>query len=74
MSRIQVTPHVTSRTLQDIAKSETECVYAVFAASWNMTIEQGGRSTVTRQGDLALFTSERPATVTQHPETLHHAL
>lgn len=74
VSRIRVTPHVTSRTLQDIAKSEAECVYAVFLLDGTMTIEQGGRSTVTRQGDLALFTSERPATVTQHPETLHHAL
>ncbi len=74
VSRIRTTPHTTSRTSKDVSNSNIPCIYAAFLLGGSMRLEQGGKCTVANQGDLALFTSEKPIVVTEDPNHNHQAL
>lgn len=74
VSRIRATPHVAARTPSDVANSDLRCVYAAFLLGGSMRIDQDGSSTVARQGDLALFTSEKPITIAEDPKNNHQSL
>lgn len=74
VSRIRVTPHTTARTARDVLNSEMPCIYAAFLLGGSITLEQGNSVVTARQGDLALFTSERPIVVKEDPSHTHQAL
>ena len=74
ISRIKTTPHTTSRTARDVANSDSPCIYAAFLLGGSICLEQDGTSAAANQGDLALFTSEKPIFVTEDPKHNHQAL
>lgn len=74
VSRIRTTPHTTVRTPKDVLNSEMPCIYAAFLLSGSISLEQGGTQVIAQQGDLALFTSEKPVLVKEDPNHNHQAL
>jgi AraC family transcriptional regulator, positive regulator of tynA and feaB len=67
ITRHRCTPHVTSRTPSDIAKSAGEATYLVMMLSGGAEWVQGGRTTVTMQGDIVVVDAAQPAKVTMAP-------
>ena len=67
ITRHRCTPHVTSRTSADIAKSTGEATYLVMMLSGGAEWVQGGRSTLTTQGDIVVMDAAQPAKIIMAP-------
>jgi AraC family transcriptional regulator, positive regulator of tynA and feaB len=67
ITRHRCTPHVTSRTPADITKSTGEANYLVMMLSGGAEWVQGGRSTLTMQGDIVVIDAAQPAKVIMAP-------
>ena len=67
ITRHRCTPHVTWRTSADIARSTGEASYLVMMLSGGAEWVQGGRSTLTTQGDIVVIDSAQPAKVVMAP-------
>lgn len=67
ITRHRCTPHVTSRTPADISKATGEATYLVMMLSGGAEWLQGGRSTMTTQGDIVVIDSVQPAKVVMAP-------
>lgn len=58
---------VSTRTGSHIAHSSIERFFVARVLSGALVVEQSGRQTLARPGDIALFDSERPVTLVQDP-------
>lgn len=60
IARLAMSPAVSTRKSLEIAKSASECVYGSYVISGELVVEQRGRTTIARRGDLVLFDSTLP--------------
>jgi AraC-like DNA-binding protein len=64
VGRVRMTPIVARKTKSDIARSEGVCIHGNLVISGELKVEQGNKVTIARPGDLALYSSELPTTLT----------
>jgi len=65
IARVRMTPIGAARTRLDVSHSQGECVYGNFVLAGELLIEQQGRTNVARQGDLILYDSRYPTTLSE---------
>lgn len=70
VGRVRMTPIVARKTKSDIARSEGVCIQGNLVISGELKVEQGNKTTVARPGDLALYSSEIPTTLTVKSDRL----
>jgi len=73
-ARVVMTPLVASRNKQNVAASPLDGIYGNFVLSGEVLVEQAGRVTIARRGDLVLYHTGLPVMLTerggQHYEDL----
>lgn len=74
LARVQMTPIVAVRTKLNLANSPVECFYANYIIAGELNVEQGGRSTVAKRGDLVLYDSSMPVTITERSDARYRDL
>jgi AraC family transcriptional regulator, positive regulator of tynA and feaB len=68
VGRVRMTPIIAVKTRQNIANSVDECIHGHFILSGELKVDQGGRANVARPGDLVLYHSYDPVTLTLKPD------
>jgi AraC-like DNA-binding protein len=74
LARVQMTPVVATRTKLNLANSPLDCIYANYVIAGELKVEQGGRTSVARRGDLVAYDSSLPVTLTERHETRYEDL
>lgn len=74
VNRVRVSPHIAERSAADIRMSSAECVYATYILGGDMQINQAGRQTTARKGDIALYRSDLPIAIKLEPDTPHQVV
>lgn len=69
IGRVQMTPIVAIRNKLNLAKSPISCYYANYVMSGELAVEQAGRTCVAKRGDLAVYDSTLPVTLTTRSES-----
>jgi AraC-like DNA-binding protein len=67
-AHVVMTPVVASRTKANLAASPLDGLYANFVLSGELCVEQAGHTTIARRGDLVLYHTALPVTLTQRGE------
>ncbi len=70
-ARVAMTPLVASRTKQNVAASPLDGIYGNLIVSGEALVEQAGRANVVRRGDLVLYHTELPVTLTGRSDQLY---
>ena len=70
VGRVRMTPIITRKTRADICNSAEECIHGNFILSGELKVEQGGRTNFAKPGDLVLYQSFTPVTLTVNPKGL----
>ena len=60
IARVAMSPAVSTRKSAEIAKSASDCLYGSYVISGELVVEQRGRTTIARRGDLVLYDSALP--------------
>jgi AraC family transcriptional regulator, positive regulator of tynA and feaB len=68
VARVRTTPIIAVKTRQNIANSVGECIHCNFILSGELKVDQDGRTNIARPGDLVLYHSFTPVTVTLKPD------
>lgn len=68
VGRVRMTPIVAIKTKQNIANSTEECIHANFILSGELKVDQGGLINVAKPGDVVLYQSFSPVTLTLKPD------
>ena len=68
VGRVQMTPIIAVKTRQNIANSVDECIHGNLILSGELKVDQGGRTNIARPGDLVLYRSFTPVTLTLKPD------
>lgn len=74
LARVQMTPLVAARNKLNLANSPIDCFYANYVMSGELNVEQAGRSTVAKRGDLVVYDSSLPVTLTERSDTRYEDL
>jgi AraC-like DNA-binding protein len=64
-AHVVMTPVVASRTKANLAASPLEGIYANYVLSGELAVEQAGRTTVARRGDLVVYHTSLPVRLTE---------
>jgi AraC-like DNA-binding protein len=64
VGRVRMTPIVATKTKSNIAHSVDECIHGNFILSGELKVVQGGRTNIAKPGDLVLYHSFSPVTLT----------
>ena len=67
VGRVRMTPIVAAKTKSDIAHSADECIHGNLILSGELKVDQGDQIKVARAGDLVLYHSFSPVTLTLKP-------
>ncbi len=59
------------KTRADIANSAAECIYGNYVLAGEVLLEQAGRSSAAKGGDLVLYHSHQPIVFAERPNTLN---
>jgi AraC-like DNA-binding protein len=70
-ARVAMTPLVASRTKQNVAASPLDGIYGNLIVSGEALVEQDGRANVVHRGDLVLYHTELPVTLTGRSDHLY---
>lgn len=74
INRVRAMPHMSQRTTTDVRMSSAECVYVSCILGGDMQIDQAGRQTIARKGDIALYRSDMPVVMKLEPDTPHQVV
>lgn len=69
VGRVRTSAITAAKTKSNIASSVMECVHGNFIIGGELKVEQGGRTTIARPGELALYQSYDPVVLTERPDT-----
>jgi AraC-like DNA-binding protein len=69
VGRVRMSPIVAIKTKRDIANSPMECIHGNLILGGQLKVEQGGRTNIAKPGDLVLYQSYSPVTLTEQPDT-----
>ncbi len=64
-AHVVMTPIVAARTRTNVAASPVDGIYANFVLSGELAVEQAGRVTLSRPGDLVVYDTSMPVTLTE---------
>jgi AraC-like DNA-binding protein len=64
VGRVRMTPITAVKTKRDIANSADECIHGNLILSGELKVDQGDRTNIARPGDLVLYRSFSPVTLT----------
>ncbi len=67
VGRVRMTPIIAAKTKQNIANSTDECIHANFILNGELKVDQGGVINVAKPGDVVLYHSFSPVTLTLKP-------
>jgi AraC-like DNA-binding protein len=67
-AHVVMTPVTASRTKMNIAASPLDGIYANYVVSGECVVEQAGSTTVARRGDLVVYHTAEPVTLTEKGE------
>jgi AraC family transcriptional regulator, positive regulator of tynA and feaB len=70
IGRVRMTPIVAEKTKQNIANSIDECIHGNFILSGELKVVQGDRINIAKPGDLVLYQSFSPVTLTVKSDEL----
>jgi AraC family transcriptional activator of tynA and feaB len=70
VGRVRMSPIIARKTKSDIAHSTIECIHGNFILSGEVKVDQAGRSNIARAGDLILYHSFSPVTLTEKPDAI----
>nr|WP_291157852.1 helix-turn-helix domain-containing protein [Hyphomicrobium sp.] len=65
IARVAMSPAVSTRKGAEIAKSAEDCWYADYVITGELRVEQRGRTTIARRGDVVLYDSALPVKLTE---------
>ena len=68
VGRVRMTPIIAVKTKQNIANSIHECIHGNFILSGELEVVQDARTNIARPGDLVLYRSFSPVTLTVKPD------
>ena len=60
IGRVRMTPVIAERTKDNLAHSDEDCIYGNFVLAGELQVEQRGRVSVVKQGDVVLYDSSEP--------------
>jgi AraC family transcriptional activator of tynA and feaB len=67
---VRMSPIIARKTKSDIALSAIECIYGNFILSGELRVDQGDTSNLAKPGDLILYHSFSPVTLTESPDSI----
>ena len=65
VARVAMTPLIATRTKSDVAESSLDGFYANFILSGELDVAQAGRSNVAKRGDVVVYDTALPVTLTE---------
>jgi AraC-like DNA-binding protein len=68
VGRVRMSPIVAVKTKSDISRSPIDCIHGNLIISGELKIEQGGATNIAKRGDLILYESFSPVTLTERPD------
>jgi AraC family transcriptional regulator, positive regulator of tynA and feaB len=74
VAHVTVTPIIAARTNADVARSSAHGFYASYLLSGDLQLEQGGRATIGKPGDLFVYETSLPLAAPQKGGPRHESL
>ena len=74
VGRVRMSPIIARKTRSNIANSEDECIHGNYILAGELKIEQGDKTNFARRGDLILYRSFSPVTLTVSPRSFYDNL
>jgi AraC-like DNA-binding protein len=68
IGRVRMSPIVATKTKSNISQSPIDCIHGNLIISGELKVEQGGTINVAKRGDLVLYESFSPVTLTERPD------
>jgi AraC-like DNA-binding protein len=65
IARVKMSPVIAVRKNPEIAKSSFDCFYANYILAGDLTVEQSGRTTTAKRGDIVVYDSNSPVKITE---------
>jgi AraC-like DNA-binding protein len=69
IGRVRMSPIVATKTKSNIASSPEECIHGNLIIGGELKVEQAGRTNIAKPGDLVLYQSYSPVTLTERPDS-----
>jgi len=71
IGRTRISPFICVRTKSDIAGSMVDGFYANYVISGELMVEQAGRTNIAKQGDLVIYDTSSPVTLTLRADSYY---
>jgi len=68
VGRVRMSPIIATKTKANISNSPIDCVHGNLIISGELKVEQGGETNIAKRGDLVLYESFSPVTLTERPD------
>ncbi len=74
IARVRMSPVIAARRNIEVAKSSVDCLYANYVISGELHVEQGGRTTIAKRGDIVLYDSALPVRILEVNDAFYEDL
>lgn len=68
IGRVRMSPIVAVKTKSNISHSPIDCIHGNLIISGELKVDQGGTTNIAKRGDLILYESFSPVTLTERPD------
>jgi AraC family transcriptional regulator, positive regulator of tynA and feaB len=68
IGRVRMSPIVAIKTKSNISRSPIDCIHGNLIISGELKVDQGGTTNIAQRGDLVLYESFSPVTLTERPD------
>jgi AraC family transcriptional activator of tynA and feaB len=71
LAHVNISPLVAARTKANVAESQVEGFFANFILTGDLRVEQAGRSVLAKPGDLVVYDTSSPVTMTSRGDSIY---